>query len=103
MERMFDSDDSARDPTYNPDPDSLLRLEDLFGEQWANNKNEDSDNMVRFPENDHCIDEVIPPFDGDVLIPQVLPISDSHQAVISLWELLLRSIRCNSKNKTLLE
>ncbi|CAG4960094.1 unnamed protein product [Parnassius apollo] len=32
-ERMIDSDDSDKDPTYNQDPGFLIQPEDLFGEQ----------------------------------------------------------------------
>ncbi|CAG4930499.1 unnamed protein product [Parnassius apollo] len=52
MERMFDSDDSDKDPTYNPDLCFLIQLEDLFGEQWANNKVKNLEN-VKFYGDDH--------------------------------------------------
>ncbi|CAG4981717.1 unnamed protein product [Parnassius apollo] len=90
MERMFDSDDSDKDPTYNPDPSFLLQPEDLFKEQWANNKVENLENVMRLYGDDH--DEEFQPNDGDVMIAQVLPTSDAQQVVISLWGLLLKGV-----------
>ncbi|CAG5025011.1 unnamed protein product [Parnassius apollo] len=90
MERMFDSDDSDKDPTYNPDPSFLIQSEDLFGEQWANNKVENLENVMRFYGDDH--DEDFQPNDGDVIIAQVLPTSDAQKVVISLWGLLLKGV-----------
>ncbi|CAG4934694.1 unnamed protein product [Parnassius apollo] len=90
MERMFDSDDSDKDPTYNPDPSFLIQPEDLFGEQWANNKVENLENVMQFYGDDH--DEEFQPNDGDVMIAQVLPTSDAQQVVISLWGLLLKGV-----------
>ncbi|XP_045510030.1 uncharacterized protein LOC123705335 [Colias croceus] len=93
MERMFDSDDSDKDPTYNPVPDSLIQPEDLFDEQWANNNDENLEN-VEFYGNY----EVVQPKAGDLMIAQILPTSDAHQVVTSIWGLLLEYV-CNATRK----
>lgn len=80
MARMFDIDDSDKDPTYNPDPSSLINPEDLFDEQRANNKGENFENVVRFCADDNYNDAAVQPNEGDVMIAEVLPTSDAHKS-----------------------
>lgn len=82
MERLFDSDDSVNDPTYNPDPDSLIQPEDLFGDPCASSTSKDDEfiNIVRrSPEEEENV----------VVANEVV---DVRTIVLSIWDDILKKV-----------